>query len=483
MRKNTILLFLFNVINSVSQFGVVMILSRFMPQDLYGTYRQVFLPFEISAPILGWGLTSTIFYFHPRFESPQRVLQVGLGLILTTCLIFQFLLFAGLNDIIVTLLNNPQVSDHIDLLGLFAVLSLSNTLIYTYFILQGEVSKSLVINFLVNMMYVLSLYLMSDSSLSLEVAIYLRIIAYGSIFFLMIFISGAWKKVYDSVQQYTDDFVSVAKHSFPVALSLTIGVLSYQVDKFLVSYLSTPDQYALYINGAFEVPLITMVTSSIAGATFGLFSNYCKEKQFKESIALFGRVCHISALILFPSFVFLMFFADHVIIALFGKNYSDSASIFRIYLCLLPIRIVQYGNVLIALNKAKTLVFRSVIELLLGVTIAATAYFVVGISGVALGMVSSVLFWTVPYNLREISIGLNSSIGNLIPWRALTKTAIFSGLSGVIVFISMESIAASSPFPKLAYSICMFSLIYTATLFTSKALAIEIKGGIRIKLN
>jgi hypothetical protein len=56
-----------------------------------------------------------------------------------------------------------------------------------------------------------------------------------------------------------------------------VGVVSYQLGKIIVSTFCSSHEYAIYINGAFEIPLIAIATSSLAAASFGVFTSLCKE--------------------------------------------------------------------------------------------------------------------------------------------------------------------------------------------------------------
>ena len=49
----------------------------------------------------------------------------------------------------------------------------------------------------------------------------------------------------------------MAKFSIPLGLASVFGTLSIQLAGIIVSFLTTPDEYAVYANGAKEVPFIS----------------------------------------------------------------------------------------------------------------------------------------------------------------------------------------------------------------------------------
>src|SRR5690606_17179325 len=137
---------------------------------------------------------------------------------------------------------------------------------------------------------------------------------------------------------------------------------------------------------AFEVPLIGIVTSSLAGASFGLFTQYCKDQNFAMANSLFNRIASVASLIIFPCFAILFYSATDVVITLFSDSYIESTFFFRVYLLLLPIRIIQYGNVMIALGKSNVLLFRSIIELLISATLSFGLFFIFNYKGIVFGL-------------------------------------------------------------------------------------------------
>ncbi len=464
MRKDVILLFVFNLVNSSTQFALVLILSRYLNQDDYATYRQFFLPFEVLAPLLGLGLSNTIFYFYPRFEDKIKLLQTCLSIVLAISVVFQLVISIGADYYIASFLKNEALLNYFYILGIFSFFSLSNTILYSYFILIKKTKSSLIINFIGNIILLAGMFLLVMFYDSLEYILFFRTVVFAIIFSLMLIQTKAYIIKYVHWNEFKVNLHKIFLYSYPVGLSLLVGVISYKIDKILVSNFTSPEDYAVYINGAFEVPLISIVTSSIAGATFGAMTQYCKDKNFTMALSLFKKITITSALVLFPSFAFLFWYSKDVILLLFGETYEASHYIFKIYLFLLPIRIIQYGNVLIALDKASILLKRSMIELALSLLLSLLFYQLAGINGIAYGLILSVLFWTVPFNLIVISKGFGISISKLIPYKKLffIIVAAFAGaiVSELTHFISLDHIFVNFLVTSIVYGLLLIMFKY-----------------------
>jgi len=483
MQKNAINLFIFNIVNTLAQFLIVIILSHNLEKSDYATFRQLFLPFEMIAPILGIGLSSSIFYFYSRFTEKSKLLQVCLLLLAIACLLFQISLNVGIDQLLSQHLNNPDLKNYLSILGLFSFFSLANTVLYSYFILEDKVKYSILINSLANLVLVTCVYIFSVKFPNLSAVIYIRVIIYGVIMLAMLTSSSLFKDKYLSFRELKSDCIKVCKGSLPIGLSLFIGALSFQIDKLLVSNLSSPERYAVYINGAFEVPLIAVITTSISGASFGLFSVYCKDKNFSAAIDLFRKIIVVSSLIIFPCFFYLFIEAKAVITVLFGEGYQESYIVFRIYLFLLTIRVIQYGNVLIALGKSNILLVRSIIELILSLILSIVFFKIFDINGVALGVVTSVLLWTVPYNLYIIKKGFNSTINSIIPFRPIIKVVACCLIATVFcVILHYFIIPIDTKILQLILTSSVFFGVYFCSVYFSKFIAIDLKSKYKIKL-
>lgn len=460
MQKNTIGLILFNIFNTGAQFLLVIILSRYFNKEDYATFRQLFLPSEIIAPLLGLGLSSSIFYFYPRYSNKLKLLISSLTLVLISCLIFELLLVCGLDEIISISFKNESLLKYFYYLGFFSFFSLSNTILYSYFILENKVRVNIIVNFIFNFLLLVFLFILVTNTKNIEGAILLRTLIYGVSFITMLIMSKPFKRFQYSLDEFLSDLRTIFIYSFPISLSLLLGVISYQIDKIIVSSFCSTGEYAMYVNGAFEIPVIAIVTSSIAGASFGLFTQFCKEKQFDKANDLFNRISLASAIIIFPCFIFLFFYSKETIILIFGKKYIESYFVFEVYLLLLPIRIIQYGNVLIALGKTNVLLFRSIIELVISAASSIFLFKLFGYKGIVFGTVIAVLFWTVPYNLIIISRGFNLPVKSILPVKKLVIITICCLVSILPVSLLEFYTTSISLLFKMSIVFVVFCLIY-----------------------
>lgn len=121
--------------------------------------------------------------------------------------------------------------------------------------------------------------------------------------------------------------------------------------------------------------------------------------------------------------------------ALFGINYINSATPFRIYLLLLPIRVAMYGPALIALGKANVILRRSIGEIVINLITSYLLLSYFGYNGVALGSLIAIFCWTMPLNLKEIAKGFNVSIWQVFPFSTILKHTLVALLATPPLFL------------------------------------------------
>jgi O-antigen/teichoic acid export membrane protein len=128
------------------------------------------------------------------------------------------------------------------------------------------------------------------------------------------------------------------KFSVPLGLATMFGTMSLQLDKVIVSALTSPEEFAVYSNGAVEIPLIGIITGAVTVVVLADMRKSVADGNFQEAIRLFRLTAEKTSYILFPAMVFLFISADSFIQTLFSDKYADSVIPFRWYLLLLPVR-------------------------------------------------------------------------------------------------------------------------------------------------
>ena len=117
-----------------------------------------------------------------------------------------------------------------------------------------------------------------------------------------------------------ENMSQMVRYSFPLGLAGMMATISLQLDKFVVSAMQSPEEFAIYSIGAIEVPLIGIVTASIAAVIMPELRRFVAADEKLEAIRLFRRAAEKSAWVLIPAMLFLMAGAEPFMIGLFSEK-------------------------------------------------------------------------------------------------------------------------------------------------------------------
>jgi O-antigen/teichoic acid export membrane protein len=222
-------------------------------------------------------------------------------------------------------------------------------------------------------------------------------------------------------------------YSLPLWLSIFVAGVRSSVDKFLIVFLYRTEEFAVYSRGAFELPLVGIVPFALSNVLGPRYAESYKRGNIAELLALWRQAARKVAQLFFPLFVFCFIFAEPIITLLFTSQYTGGVEIFRIYLCLLPLRIVSYKTILIAAGETKPILTATTISFLasvfLGIALERTLGFIGPALGYVFGEISGLghMLW---HSKRVLQV----SWTDFIPFRELAQPLWGATLVGIMVF-------------------------------------------------
>jgi len=252
------------------------------------------------------------------------------------------------------------------------------------------------------------------------------------------------------------------KYSIPLGLSSMVGALSKNLDKIIVSSMCPPEQFALYANGAVELPVIATITGSVMAVLLPEFSRLFKEKEHDEIIKLWNRAMVKCSLIIFPLMAFLMTMAREAMTVLFSKGYEESCVPFRIYLLMLPMRITTFGPIIMASGHSRLILICTVVVLFLNLVFSVVFVHLVGYIGAAAATVVTGYVFGLPFSLIVISRLCRRPVSRLLPYGPLGRVAAVSAVAaGGCAVVAYLAPIQSDPV-RLAVGALVFSSLFLA---------------------
>lgn len=415
--------------------GIVsgMVAARVLTMHDYATMRQTMLAYQFAAPLLTLALPLALYYFLPRSDEKKRRVLIGnLALLFLMGGVFSLFLLAGGNKLLAWRFSNPDLEKTLFWMIPYPLFTLPAALLGAVLVVQGKVNSLTIYNIVSRLLLTVSIIVACILTKSYSGPIWAQVIfamAALPVVLWLAFSSVPGKFQWPEIASMK----SMIKYSVPMGLATMLGTITLQLDKIIVSSMCTPEEFAVYSNGAIEIPLIGVVTGSIATVILADMAISCRDGEFGNALALFRKAAVHSGLVLLPAMVFLMVFAEDFIVILFSDRYLESVTPFRIYLLVLPIRIVFYGSALMALGMTKVILWRSIGELFLNACLSVVLVYYVGYLGAAIATLLTLYLWSAPFSIKIIARGFCCKKYGVLPFKELFQVLLVAFSSALCV--------------------------------------------------
>ena len=410
-----------------------MVMVRYLSQYEYGTFRQIMLLAVLLPTGIALGLPQSLSYFIPRASSPKEKKQIALQIFLCLTVLgaVATLVVYTLQDQISRSFSNPSLAPLAWMFSLYLLFIVPNKCAQAALLAQGHINLSALLHVTTEVCNSLFVVVPLVMGYGLRVVLLSMLAFYALKFVLVSFIllnfEGGFPKLLDR-----RILKAQMVYSLPLWLSFVVSGARSYVDKFLVVFLYRPEVFAVYSRGAFELPVVGLVPFALSNLLAPRFAESYSTGDIADVIALWRKAARKVAQLFFPLFVFCFIFAEPIITLLFTSQYRGGVDIFRIYLCLLPLRIVSYKTILIATGETKPILSAAtasfVASIVLGIGLEGT----LGLSGPALGYIFGEILG-LGHMLRHSKRVLRVSWADFIPFRELAQPFWGSVLVGTII--------------------------------------------------
>ena len=410
-------------------------LARLLEQTEYGTYRQLLLAVAMLSPLFTLALPTSLLYFISQETIPikrRALLGQTLFLLAVSGLAMGAVLFfcAGF---ISRYFSNPAVAGHLRVLALYPVLMLPSRgyspalLAYGYPRLSGSL---LALEGILKAGIIVAVVLLGGG---------LRAITWGLLASpVLVLVTGhaMTLRCVGSARGLHLDAASIARqirYSLPLGLASIVIAWGLRIDQVLVSTYFGPDIFAIYAVGATEVPFVSLLQASVGTVTLPELTRLLASKQEDSAAQLWERVFDRSALVAFPAFLLILLVSEGLIVGLFSEAYRESVPIFRIYLSMMPLRVMTFGLLLRAAGKTSYDLWGSAASLIVNVCLGLLLLHFVGIWGPACSTVVALVV-LIAYLVAKTRSHLHWTLGRILPVKVIAGDLLLAGLPFLVAW-------------------------------------------------
>lgn len=408
--------------------AINMILARTLTRAAYGTYQQVWLIYATVFPIFMLGIPASLYYFLQHSDEGER------GAIMTNS--FLLLIFSGLvmtvsvsagADGIARLFGNPELALPLRIFSAYSLFTVSTLWAEPFYISTNRHSVVLFVTAASTLGLLVSVVPLGVLGRPLSL-IFLAAVCYSALRFAGLAVMFLRDR---RLAAKTPDRSLAGRqlaYSVPVNASEIIGSVSKNVDRVVVSRFFSPSSYAIYANGAMEIPISGLLVGSISAVIWPSLSRMHREKRTGNLLSVWLNTTDKTAFLVMPVFFFFLVYAPDFMVTLFSEKYLGSTSPFRVYLLILPLRIAQYAVLLLSMGAARAVLFGAAADLLVRFGLSIGLVRPLGYIGPAVAAVCST--WVqVFYYLYIAKRILRTGFRNILPWGRLARTCIISAVA------------------------------------------------------
>lgn len=427
---------LFLLISKNAQSIAVLILSiiiiRVLSKFEYGTFQQVNLIAMTSSLIMIFGIPYSIYYFIPRLIDKKEFLIQNFIVLSILGIISSITLFL-LQDKICLWMNNLSLKTFFIIICVYAFALVPYQIIEPMFISMGRTNLYSWVNIALAIIQIAIVGTAILISGSLK-AILLGMTGFSLFAYMVIlvFILSIHQKIGRilNYERIKDQF----KYSFPLGLSGINSTFCTYLDQYIISWFYKPERFAVYARGAMEVPFISALSAVVMSVATPNFVRFYSNNDVKGLMDLWNESIRKMCLVLFPVFIFFFIVADEVITFIYTDNYLESAIIFKIYLFLIPLRVIGSAVILRAMGRTKENFYSSILFLITNFIISIILVKSVGLVGPAISTIISFSLANWGYLLSRMAKELLIPYHQICQWMLMLKIMAISLLPASVCF-------------------------------------------------
>jgi O-antigen/teichoic acid export membrane protein len=444
-------------ISRIANFGLMIIspvvLVRFLTVSDFGRYREFLLYASLLQTMAAFAISESLLYFVPLYPaSPWRVVRATLGL---TALI-SISVVAGF-VVIDLLVPGGLVGPYLVTVSLYVLLFVNVDCWETFWVATRR--PDLVFAYTAGRLMARMLVVVCAAVLTNNV----NVIVWSLVILEAVRLAGAmviWRKLQRATEEPPISNIRREQLRFcvPFGLASALGLVGRNLGNLVITkYLGVVALAQLTI-GTYADPIIIALRGSVSAVVLPELVRRLGSQSQDEALHFWHRSVSITCLLLFPVAIIGAWYAEPVIVTVFGHNYRPAIPILQWYSLVVVRCCFDFSPPLRAINQTRPFMTAASAALVVNGIALWLLLPLVGIVGAAIAMVISsateggYLAWCMMRFYR-------CSVRRILPWGVISKIAICALLAAVIAFgltyairLSIVGVVVGSALYALAFA-------------------------------
>ena len=223
----------------------------------------------------------------------------------------------------------------------------------------------------------------------------------------------------------------------PSGIASLLAMLNRNVSNVIVARTLGAVALAQYAIGRFGEPVVATVRNSVSAVILPEMVRKDRGAAAGGSaLALWQKATVVNTIMLFPIVVLVARYAEPLVTLVFGPSYTSAAAVMQLYMLVVIRECFDFAPALRAVNRTRPLVESNVAGLVACTVAMLLLIPIAGLPGAMLAFVIASYIdvsWLAWRTLQAYEV----SVGELLPWRSIAKTAVAAGVAGLLIVSSV----------------------------------------------
>ncbi len=451
----------------VASIAMAAVLARLLTKADYGAFSQVITLYAIMSLIFQVGIPQSLYYFMPRLPAEEKrgfALQ-GAFLLAAQGAVISAILYFGA-DFIGRAWNSPELPPLLRAFAPYPILMLPIVAMENVLVILNRAATVAAFNALAKLMQFTVVVTPIWFGAAMVSSVRLWVILAGVelvVAMLLMQMPMRGLPVRFRLGHLRDQYV----YALPFGLAAFFGAFAYYADKIMVNVLRGPEQYAVYVNGAIELPVVGVISVAVTMSITPSLVAYAKEGRQAEFLQLWYRAQEKVAVILFALLGWLIFFAPEAVTLLFSRKYAEAALLFQIFLLLVPARLCSFQSIMVPLRLNWAYASVQVVQSSLAYVLCGILLSQFGLVGAAVGAVVTVYTAIAIYGLVSArALGIRTI--DIWSFRRLSLNLALAFGAGLVAWLTVWTIPSSN-YVNMALRLGMGGAVFATCYFAAGA--------------
>ena len=331
-----------------------MVLARLMPTEAFATYRQLFLIQAIVSAMSFSAIPTALLYFCNASKSIRVkwnyiksicILVLLLGLVIAMVIFFA-------RETIALAFSNIKLAESLKAFAFVPLATMFVSMLASVFIVIDKTAIQIKVAGFIAIVKVVPVIVVAFVYHNFQAILWSTVLTHIVVGLFSVLLIRYLGKCYPFKPTVFRVFIPrLCLYSFPLLLASSASILGLKIDHLIVSSLLGTTIYALYTVGAFEIPIFSLIQSSISAVLIPQITRDIKNKDYIQAQTLWKTVSYKSALLSFPIAILFIVEAEYIVTLLFSEKYREASPIFALFSSLAVIRVMAFGLGLRAMGK------------------------------------------------------------------------------------------------------------------------------------